>query len=130
MAASNYTIASFPGSKEEWYHGEESRTVAEQALKTIKYDCFLVRQSRQRLVLSIKNESQIYHIKIEYGPDRDGGWYSLYGCSHNTFRSVPDLVSHYRRTPISTDSSIMLGLACPMARSTFQKGTGKITNCY
>lgn len=119
MAAANiYSMGTFPGSNEEWYHGKESRARAEQALAPSKYDCFLIRQSRNGdLVLSLKYNAHICHIKIEYGPGEPSGRYRLYGATHEVFSSIQDLVSHYRRTPISANPLIMLGLACPKAGS-------------
>ena len=126
-AADVYSMGTFPGSSEGWYHGKESRAKAEQALAPSTYDCFLVRQSRNGdLVLSLKYNAHICHIKIEYGPGQPTGRYRLYGSTHEVFTSIQDLVSYYRRMPISVDPLIMLGLACPMAGSKGLKTTGEL----
>ena len=110
-AVSNSTIDYFVGSlscsDKDWFHGELSREKAEQALAASGCDSFLIRQSQGALVLSLMQHGELHHIKIEYGP----GWYRLGGASHQTFRELQELVSHYRSNDIS-DKLSSLGSIC------------------
>ena len=58
-----YTKGSFFDS--DRYHGQLTRTEAEQALRAAGHDCFLVRESKGALVLSFTHKGELYHIKIE-----------------------------------------------------------------
>lgn len=127
-SSSEYSQGSFPGSDEDWYHGEVSRPKAEQLIMATPYNCFLIRQSKGvtngGLVLSLKYGPRLSHIRIVYGPGERTGWYKLNG-STEVFTGLLDLVNYYRRMPISNDPLIMLGLACPMAKGNGQKRKGE-----
>ena len=92
-----------------WYHGDLTRVEAEHALGTSDCDCFLVRESKGNLVLSLVRQSQICHIRIERFP----GGYRLQGYRGDAFRDLQDLVAYHSVTPISDDPRIVLGLTCP-----------------
>ena len=61
------------GCDDAWYHGDLTRVEAEQALGASGCDCFLIRQSRAALVLSLIHHGQVHHVNIKRGP----GWYEL-----------------------------------------------------
>ena len=111
MAAStnieSYAEGSLSCSDKNWFHGELTREKAEQALAASGCDCFLIRQSQGALVLSLIQHGELHHIKIEYGP----GWYKLEGSSHQTFRELQELISHYHSNDIS-DKLSSLGSIC------------------
>ena len=90
----------------EWYHGEQTREEAEEALKIANEDCFLIRHCKGVLVLSIIHDAKIAHTKIDYGP----GCYQLDGAPHQNFSELQELVNHYRNNPISDE--VTLGAAC------------------
>ena len=94
------------GSDKEWYHGELTRDVAEQALKASGCDCFLIRHCQGVLVLSLVQNGNTTHIPIKYGP----GWYKLEG-STQTFSELQELTHHFQNSPINDDLD-KLGLPC------------------
>lgn len=106
-------------SDKDWYHGELTRDEAEQALTALGYDCFLVRESRGALVLSLVHHVQMCHIIIEY--DQSG--YRLLGALLEPFEELQDLITWYRTNPISDDPPIILGLSC-MKIYTSKQDTG------
>lgn len=115
MAGSNlYTKGSVSDSDKVWYHGILGRVEAEQALASLRQDCFLIRESRGALVLSLSHQSSIHHIRIRYGP----GWYELEkGSAQYSFTELDDLVLHYSNNMISVDLAAKLGLACEKQES-------------
>lgn len=105
-----------------WYHGQLTRVEAEHTLTVSGRNCFLIRESRGVLILSLVHRRQLYHIKIEYGP----GWYKLQGSSHKCFQELQDLVNCYHKTPISDNPKISLGIACEKTNVT-GNGTGELS---
>ena len=119
VISSGYVIGSLSCSDKDWFHGELTREKAEQALAASGCDCFLIRQSQGALVLSLIQHGEPHHIKIEYGP----GWYKLEGAeSHQTFRELQELVSHYCRNPISDDFDTLGPAACKQPITTTHEG--------
>ena len=104
-----YTRGSLVGSDKEWYHGELTREEAEKALKVSGCDSFLIRHCQGVPVLSLIHHGQVHHITIKYGP----GWYELEnGTAQYSFLELDDLVTYYRKYPISPDNAFILGEAC------------------
>jgi hypothetical protein len=109
LAATGYTTGFFVGSDKDWYHGDLSEEEAEQALKASDCDCFLIRQSRGVLVLSLIHGGQFHHITILSRP----GWYELEnGTAQYSFPEVEELVDYYYSYPITLDSDMKLGQTC------------------
>lgn len=108
MAEKMYTRASSESSGRDWYHGELTRPKAELALTSSPCDCFLIRESKGALVLSVINNRVIHHIKIDIEPNR----YRLQGLHDENFTDLKRLVAHYTRYPVSLNPRIFLGAAC------------------
>ncbi len=90
VATSNiYTKGLLVDSDKEWYHGELTREQAEKTLRDNGSDCFLIRESKGSLVLSLINNGRIQHIKIT----NKLGWYSLDGFAEN-FEELNELVDY------------------------------------
>jgi hypothetical protein len=108
-AATGYTKGFFAGSGKDWYRGELTREEAEQALKASGCDCFLIRQSRGVLVMSLIHGEEIHHITIIYGPGR----YELEtGTAQYSFPELEELVDYYCSYPITLGSDMKLGKTC------------------
>ncbi len=111
MAESDYTKGLPVDSDKEWYHGELTREQAEMTLRDNGSDCFLIRESKESLVLSLIDLGKCYHIKIEYKP----GLYKLSGVSKH-FKELEDLVSYITINQINLGSDAMdqiyLGKVC------------------
>lgn len=108
-----YTKGSLLGSDKEWYYGELSRFEAEQTLTNSGYDCFLIREGKGSLVLSLIHHGQVYHINIMYGP----GWYKLESDSGQcNFTELDELITHYHSESIGNNLNITLGLVCEASR--------------
>ena len=113
MAVASSAKGSLFGCNEAWYHGDLTRVEAEQALGASGCDCFLIRQSRAALVLSLIHHGQVHHVNIKRGPD----CYELESGSsaeHSSFPELKELVSHYSSEPIAInkDLKLTLGVAC------------------
>ena len=111
MASNVYAKACPVDSDKDWYHGELTRDQAEETLRASGADCFLIRKSKGRLILSLIHHGEIYHAVIEHGP----GWYSL--SSKKSFSDLNELVSYHLNHPIITESgeALTLGAACRKA---------------
>ena len=98
-------------SDKDWYHGELTSDQAEEILRASGSNCFLIRESKGNLVLSLIQPGVIYHTVIKRGP----GWYSL--SSEKSFSDLNELVSYYHKNPIITESgeTLKLGAACRKA---------------
>ena len=108
-SSSVYAKGSLLGSDKDWYHGQLARNEAEEALKALGCDCFLIREDGRALVLSLIHHGQVHHIKIKYGL----GWYELEsGSAQYSFTELDELVSHYSSEPISAKFSFTLGAVC------------------
>ena len=95
-----------------WYHGKISREAAEQRLKTLAYDAFLVRESENRIgqfSLSLRNNNVVKHFRIDRR--KGSGRFELYG-SHMSFSFLHDLVEYYTQHCVSTGGEI-LNVPCP-----------------
>ena len=92
MAANIYYEACHEDSDKDWYHGELTRDQAEESLRASGSNCFLIRESKGSLVLSLLLHGQIHHLKIKHGPR----WYSLEGRSSiERFSDLNELVSYH-----------------------------------
>ncbi len=95
-----------------WYHGELARELAEKLLRGSKCNCFLVRESRGLLVLSLIENRRVYHFKIEHNL----GWYKLQGSVTHSFNELNELIFYYSIHSLHPDSKITLSVACKKAR--------------
>ena len=99
----------------DWYHGELTRDQAEVALRANGSNCFLIRESKGNLVLSLIHHGQLFHTVIECR----SGWYSLKGKrSQGCFNNLSQLVSFCCNIGFSaTDKSpvMKLGAICKKA---------------
>lgn len=93
-----YNMATHHQHRKGWCCGELSRKEAEEKLRTCggSSSCFLVRESRESLVLSVMHSGDFHHTVIKYGP----GWYKLQG-SEASFRELNELISHYQKNHIT-----------------------------
>ena len=92
-------------SDKDWFHGELTKEEAEEALAQSDGCCFLIRGSKRYLVLSLSQDGETYHFRIEYGP----GWYKLKE-GKKSFSDLQELVSYYQGNPIVGDKT--LNVAC------------------
>ena len=112
MAANVYVKACPVDSDKDWCHEELTRDQAEEALRASGSNCFLIRESKGNLVLSLIHHGDIYHMVIKRGP----GWYSLSSVEH--FSDVNEFVSHFHNNPIiitESGEALTLGAACRKA---------------
>ena len=122
MAANIYVKACPIDCDKDWYHGMLTRNQAEEALKASGSNCFLIRESKGSLVLSLIHHGDIYHMVIKRGP----GWYSLSSVSSvEHFSDVNELTSYFHNNGVITESgeALTLGAAC---RKADHNSTGKV----
>ncbi len=98
-------------SDKEWYHGELTREQAEMTLRENGSDCFLVRESKGYLVLSVINHGETRHVRIPHQP----GWYSIDGWPKK-FKELNELVEDF-----TTSGECISGEICKK-RMTRNKG--------
>ncbi len=106
-------------SDKEWYHGELTREQAEKTLRDNGSDCFLIRESKGSLVLSLINHGETHHGKITH----QLGWYSIDGWSKK-FKELSELVEYistHNITPHTISREIFVGEICKK-RMTVSKG--------
>ncbi len=84
-------------SDKEWYHGELTREQAEMTLRDNGSDCFLIRESKGSLVLSLINHQETQHYKIT----NQHGWHSIDGWSKK-FKELNELVKYFSTRDITT----------------------------
>lgn len=97
-----------------WYHGNISREGAEQSLKAVSFDCFLVRESEKRLgefSLSLKHRSIVKHFRIDVKRGTRTR-YELFGAQ-KSFPSLADLIDYYTRHCITTNGETLTA-PCPI----------------
>ena len=87
--SSIYTKGLHVNSNKEWYHGELTREQAEKTLRDNGSDCFLIRESKGSLVLSLIKQGETLHYKITH----QLGWYTLSGSSQQ-FKKLNELVDY------------------------------------
>ncbi len=102
-----------------WYHGKMTEEEAEWFLGDGDQNKFLVRQSLQNLVLSMKSRGQIVHKIIGYTHE---GYY-LKG-NRRVFRTLPEMITYYKFFPIHKKQ--LLGEAC----DSHKPGTYNYTYMY
>ena len=104
-----YAKGSFFDSDQDWYHGQLTRAEAEQALRAAGHDCFLIRESKGALVLSLVDKGRFCHLKIEYGT----GWYKLdLQQPPVKFTGMNQMLSYYQSQIISDKLKVTLGEVC------------------
>ena len=89
-----------------------SREEAEQWLKSFPFDCFLVRESENRVgqfSLSLSHRGTVKHFRIDR--KRGSGRYELYGAQWS-FPSVLDMVEYYMQHCVTTEGEL-LSTPCP-----------------
>ena len=97
--------------REVWFHTGITRETAEERLEHSSSGCFLVRESKTKVgcfSLSLKHPGGIAHFTIER---KDSGLYKVTG-THMGFRSLPDLIDHFKHHPISEDPYRQLHYPC------------------
>ena len=103
----------------DWFHGKIPCEDAESKLEKAPNGCFLVRESCSQpgsFVLSLKHQGDVRHWLVHSQEDATGSWsYELRG-SGMSFKTIIDLVKHYKEHYISADGE-KLKIPCP-------KGTG------
>ena len=92
-----------------WFQGKLSREKAEEKLQEIQFDCFLVRESENRVgeyALSLRHDGIIKHFRI----DTKRGLiprYELYGAKRS-FPSLDVLVDYYSHHCISSGGELLV----------------------
>ena len=119
LSSSDYTKAS-PAeySDKEWYHGEMTKDKAERQLRACGNNCFLIRESKGALILSLLLNGEAHHFNIEYGP---GSYRLQASSSQEKFSELTELVAHCCSSAIK----ITLGVACKKSH-TIRDGAGEI----
>ncbi len=90
-----------------WYHGKISRDIAEQRLKALGYEAFLIRESENRLgqfSLSIRHNGIVKHFRIDR--KRGSGRFELFGA-HMSFIKLPELVEYYTQHCLSSGGEVL-----------------------
>ena len=90
-----------------WYHGTITREQADAALSMGRDNEFLIWQSTNNLVLSMRINGWASHNMIQ----RSSSGYCLNRKSRG-FRSVPEMVAHYQQFPICESTQQVLATAC------------------
>uniref|UniRef100_UPI00358EB397 tyrosine-protein phosphatase non-receptor type 11-like isoform X1 n=1 Tax=Myxine glutinosa TaxID=7769 RepID=UPI00358EB397 len=116
--ALRYPFNSEDPTKERWYHGHMAGKMAEEMLrKRGKPGSFLVRESVSdpgSFVLSVHTgedtpeNPRITHVKIYMKK----GKYNIGG--KESFASLPELVEHFRRKPITESNNIVVHMTQPL----------------
>lgn len=91
-----------------WFQGKLSREKAENLLQEVQFDCFLVRESENRIgeyALSIRHSGIIKHFRIDskHGLNQR---YELYGAKRS-FASLEILVDYYSHHCISSGGELL-----------------------
>lgn len=91
-----------------WFQGRLSREKAEEKLKLVQFDCFLIRESESRVgefALSLRHSGIIKHFRVDtkHGPSVR---YELYGAKRS-FPSVEELVDYYSHHCISSGGELL-----------------------
>ena len=96
-----------------WYHGKISRVMADKRLRIFPSDCFLIRESENRIgsfSLSLKFAGIIKHFRIDR--QQTSGRYCLYGAQRS-FTSLTTLVDHHTQYCVSSSGGELLRTPCP-----------------
>jgi len=97
--------------REVWYHPRITRETAEERLEHGTSSSFLVRESETKpgcFSLSLKHLGGVAHYPIER---KDSGLYEVPG-THKGFKTLPNLIDHFKRHPISEDPHRQLSYPC------------------
>ena len=91
-----------------WFQGKLSREKAENLLQEVQFDCFLVRESENRIgeyALSLRHSGIIKHFRIDskHGLNQR---YELYGAKRS-FASLEILVDYYSHHCISSGGELL-----------------------
>ena len=85
-----------------------SREKAEECLREVEFDCFLIRESENRVgeyALSLRHRATIKHFRID-SKQVFHTRYELFGAKHS-FPSVEDLVDYYSHHCISSSGELL-----------------------
>ena len=94
-----------------WYHGLISRETAKTRLKSVPYNCFLIRETDRKgrtLSLSVRHQGGISHFEVE----RYHNEYEIVG-TRKSFTTLLQLVDFYMTNSISGDLCHRLSSPCP-----------------
>ncbi|KAK2147610.1 hypothetical protein LSH36_545g04026 [Paralvinella palmiformis] len=108
-----YPLYSDDPTTERWFHGHISGKEAEKLLqdKNVKNGSYLVRESYSQpgdFVLSVKVEEKVTHVMIRC---KDGK-FDVGGGEQ--FDTLPDLIEHYRKSPMVETSGTVVHLRQPI----------------
>lgn len=98
-----------------WFHGKVSRSAAETRLKSVAVDCFLIRESENRVgefALSVKHQGAVKHFRIDTKRGSGRRRFELFGAQHS-FPSLTCLVGYYQEHSISSAGEV-LQMPCPL----------------
>ena len=87
--------------EELWYHGDISWEVAEERLKALRSDCFLVRKSKSeegKYILSVRYGGVTKHHRICVQNQR----YEVEGTKKQ-FSTLQQLIAYYKKRHLSTE---------------------------
>lgn len=91
-----------------WFQGRLSRDKAEDLLQEVQFDCFLVRESENRVgeyALSLRHGGIIKHFRIDTKRGQNSR-YELYGAKRS-FLSLEILVDYYSHHCISSGGELL-----------------------
>lgn len=91
-----------------WFQGKLSRDKAEDQLKKVQFDCFLIRESESRIgeyALSLRHGGVIKHFRIDTKHGSNPR-YELYGAKRS-FPSIDVLVDYYSHHCISSGGELL-----------------------
>ena len=100
---------------DRWFHGKLSRGVAETRLKNVTVDCFLIRESENRVgefALSVKYQGAVKHFRIDTKRGSGRRRFELFGAQHS-FPSLTSLVDYYHEHSISSAGELLM-IPCPV----------------
>ncbi len=100
-----------------WYHGAMQQREAESTLHECAEElklkststCYLVREHRGTLYLSVKSGAMCYHIIVHRMSGPKG--FCLEG-HHNIFQSLGELMAHHQNNPVYVDGGDFLLNCC------------------
>jgi len=110
--------------EEPWYHGDISWTVAEERLKALSSDCFLVRKSKSeegKYIMSVKYGGVTKHHRICVQNQR----YEVEGTKKQ-FSTLQQLIAYYKQHPLSTEWERLVKPCSPPRLMPSKEGTPPI----
>lgn len=107
--------------EEPWYHGDISWTVAEERLKALSSECFLVRKSKSeegKYILSVRYGGVTKHHRICVQNQR----YEVEGTKKQ-FSTLQQLIAYYKQHRLSTEWERLVKPCSPPRLMPSKKGT-------